>query len=382
MRPSNIYIQLSQNVSEHFDIFCNFLLNYEKLSLLTNEVRESLLEAYVYFGDIKIQITSMSNGQLSPLVILPSELKSLLIEIELRLPTYLKMAKPVEQNLWFYYKNIQTATMVVNGTFFIVANLPLLDVTSSYEIFQAYPIVLPQPNTNLGLVYVLPFTRFAVNRRRTRYMELPDSFDLTRCTDTETSFCQITVRPLMPINRVDNVCVLSLFLNDTPSVERMCQVNVVPMSPQATGVYVAQGIWLISSAVTFDLTVNCDHTTSQVRISPPLTYVTLESGCFATSPLLDLTPYYLRKSHYDLRPVLLPPTASLNERELRLSKMFSSVNLSKLTNFDKLTEMGPQNIDNLKTPRVRKVASTQLDSSGEGGAEGISPGTNPLVVTS
>ncbi len=327
---NHIHVVVS-NVSVTFDTFHNFVMSMEKISLLTTEVRESLIEAQIMFSDIKLQISVLAQGRLSPLVILPSELQEMLSQISRKLPHYLRLPRSHETELWFYYKNMRTTTIVANETFLIITELPLLDVTSSYDLFDSIPIQIAQPDSQMALTYNLPFTRFAINKRRTRYMVLPDSFDLSACTMTEINFCQLTIGPLIPLARIDNPCTISLFMNHTPSIQSTCRVDIVHFPHTADSRYIGEGIWILSTSVTFDLTVTCGKLNSQVRIDPPLTYVSLDSGCYATSPILDLPPYYLQRSNYNLRGLILPSRPSLSSKEIRLTRGLGSVDLTKLT---------------------------------------------------
>ncbi len=79
-----------------------------------------------------------------------------------------------------------------------------------------------------------------------------------------------------------------VYLNDTPSANSMCKVLAHHFPPNGDAVYVDSGIWIVSSSVSFDMTINCEKSSSQVKGEPPLalTYVTLQSGCQATSPVL------------------------------------------------------------------------------------------------
>ncbi len=109
------------NVTLRFDSFHNFMLTLEKISLITTEVRESLIECQLMFTDIKLQISVLANGKLSPLVVMPTELQSMLSQISKRLPHYLRLPRDEDTELWYYYKNIKTTTLVVNETFLIMA---------------------------------------------------------------------------------------------------------------------------------------------------------------------------------------------------------------------------------------------------------------------
>ncbi len=179
-------------------------------------------------------------------------------------------------------------------------------------------------------------------------MILPESFDLSACTNTETNFCQLTTRPLLPLARINNVCPISLFLNDTPSVRNTCKINVQYFPHSADSRYIESGIWALSSAVTFDLTVTCNKVSRQVRINPPITYITLDSGCYGTSAILDLPPFYQQTSTYNLKDLLVPPSASLSELDIRMTKDLGSVDLTQLITVEELTELGPQDFHGLQ----------------------------------
>ena len=119
-----------------------FVQLYLQLDSIIQAIRRTVWQANSYVEHEKLQLNMLSLGHLSPSVITPSSMKSLLLEIENHLPQYLKLWYDPKGELEvisdsYLYHSLD------KGRFFVIASIPLLDNINTFEIFNIFNISVP-----------------------------------------------------------------------------------------------------------------------------------------------------------------------------------------------------------------------------------------------
>lgn len=339
-----------------------FLLTYLQLDLMITELREAIEKGMFYIQDVKLSLDQLALGHIAPQSLTPGELKRILVEIQAQIPKYLMLPAAIE-DVWYYYKTLTCVTLVRDGRFITLVNLPLIEVNSQFEVYQIHNIPLPYPRveTKLSCKYELESETFAVNTQRTDYLLLTQA-DLTKCVSATTSFCTLSA-PLYKLADSD-LCVVALFKQDQSAIERTCRSKVQFNRPWPQAHYLHDGVWLIVSDTELQFTVMClQDNARQVKTRPPVDTLHMDPACTAYSETVTLPPYYHKQSEIDgtvdQRKALLkmrnnthfalwtPLTQLFNGTDLELN-----LDLSDLP--DKIQDMNidelKQKLDQLKKP--------------------------------
>jgi hypothetical protein len=85
----------------------------------------------------------LSLGHLSPTVIRPSELRTLLTEIKNELNSKFKLPFDPEVDIWTFYKTVTCTTLLDTEHLTVVMSIPLLDNMGTFEVYKVYNLPLP-----------------------------------------------------------------------------------------------------------------------------------------------------------------------------------------------------------------------------------------------
>jgi len=96
--------------------------------------------------DLKLQLNMLSLGHLSPSIITPKFLKSLLISIATQLPPALSLPLAPVPHQWQYYKFLTCTTMLHENQILVIISVPLLDRNGQFEIFQVHNFLVCRRN--------------------------------------------------------------------------------------------------------------------------------------------------------------------------------------------------------------------------------------------
>lgn len=92
---------------------------YVRLDLVIDEIKDMLQGALFYLEHLRDQINFLSLGRLSPSVITPHDLRSLLLEISSHLPPMMRLIGNPNDNLWIFYRYL-TSTAILDQQKIIV----------------------------------------------------------------------------------------------------------------------------------------------------------------------------------------------------------------------------------------------------------------------
>lgn len=281
-----------QNWLNHLN---SFLLTYLQMDMMITELRESIEKAMFYMDDVKMELDQLALGHLAPTVIHPGELKRILIDIQSKIPSHLTLPAPVE-NIWYYYRTLTCVTLVNDRRFITMVNLPLLELSSTFEIYQVHNIPLPYPGTKMTATYMLESTNIAVNVKQTQYILLTAT-DLASCNNPSTKFCTLR-SPLFDFGE-SRLCVIALFRQDEPAVSKDCQTVVKLDTTLPQAVYIPDGNWVVVNANPLLFTIIClGEQTYQVQTRPPVFGLQVAPACEAFADGITLPPFYHRESYY------------------------------------------------------------------------------------
>ena len=339
--------QQSNALRQHMRDLQEFLLTYLQLDLMLTEVREAIEKGMFYMENIKMQMDQLTLGHIAPTVIQPGELKRILKQIRAQIPDYLTLPAP-EDDIWYYYKTLTCVTLVKDGRFITLVNLPLLDSSSQFEVFQIHNIPLPFPRkeTKMSARYELETQSLAVNIKQTEYILLTDA-DMIRCSNPAAKFCMHS----SPIYKLSDsqLCVIALYKRDKTLVDRDCKTKVQFGTIFPTGLYIPDGNWVVVSQEKILFTVMCLHDqTYQVQTQPPVFNLKLELACEAFADRITLPPYYHKSSQYGS---VQQRDALLTLRDSSQFKLWQSMD-TILNNTDLTTDLDLQDLDEIQDMHI------------------------------
>ena len=282
-----------------------FIETYFKLDHIIRELSEQTDTVSEHIQDLGWKINSLALGRLTPNIITPKCLQSILIQIQTKLdPTQGLPEDPVE-NLWKFYEFLTSKTVMQDKRILIVITVPILEHANEYEIYKVINLPLPLRNGKMSTVqdgltahYSVEAHALAIDRERTKFVMLTDH-ELEACSKEVLKFCAIN-SPVYFVNK-NALCVTSLFFGKRDMINRNCK-SIVKTSvklPQAT--HVSKGKWAISTRTPLQFSIVCRHRDPfTVTARPPLSIVILDRNCAAFNDFLSLPANIEKRKTFDV----------------------------------------------------------------------------------
>ena len=274
---------------------------YLQLGGLVEEIKQSLQKALIYVEHLQLQLNMLSIGKLSPSIISPLKLRDLLIDIQTRIATPLRLPGDPKADLWHFYKMLTCTTIVEEDKILV----PLLDSNDDFEVYRIHNLPIPF-NASDGVMsgsvasYQLEAEAIAVNTQRTNFVLLTQG-ELEGCSKASIGFCSIR-SPVYPI-RLNRFCITAPFMKNTEIVKQNCQpmVRLNAILPMAE--YLTDGNWIITTQRKLEFSLVCQESeggTREIEVQPPLGIIRLPMSCKASNEYMSLMPYYQKESKFEV----------------------------------------------------------------------------------
>ena len=323
--------ELKNAIEKRFEKVETFVNLYVQMDLIISGIKYAILRANVYLENLRLELNMLSLNHLSPSVITPINLRTLLLNVKTRLPFSLKLPEDPASNIWYFYRTLVCKTVLDEDKILVVINIPLLDQNGEYEVFKTHVLPLLWVNATLGTQnlpdmvasYDVQYAGLLINKERNKYILL-DSDDLQACSNAAMKYC--TPRnAILPVN-LHQHCMLALFLKNNAEVDKFCHKIVTPNSVLPQAKYLSVGQWVVSSREPLKFSIVCTENEGQKSlmtrqtetVNPPLDVIRLDPGCLGSSNFLNLPPYYQFEEHISLKDPLSNLIKFKNKSEFRI----------------------------------------------------------------
>lgn len=365
---------VTEVIEKRFVEMENFIKMYLQLDLITEELKQVTQRALWTLQHLKLKLNMLSSERLSPSVIAPAMLRKILLEIENKLPRSLRLPDNPNKTLWKYYKYLTCSTIVRDKQILIVVSIPLLDLSSTYKVFNVHNLPLPFMNRTKGVIQSTEMTAqleieansIAFNVERTKYILL-DKFETHHCSNPWLNYCQIQ-SPIYPVS-LNRICVVSLFLKHDTNIKQYCRTKVHFRSHLPVAEFIGHGKWAVATSKLLKFSIVCQNTSksmSEIQIEPPLGIIYLNTFCLAANRHLSLTSPFDGRSQYYIHDKFLDLIGShVNVSGLHLWEPFhnSLSNITKINIPKELEEIKYMPMNRL-IQRLQSVNMVPTESKG------------------
>ena len=338
----------------------DFIQFYIQINLIAEQVQQMIQKALFALNHLSLQLNMLSLGHLSPSLVTPDNLRSILKKIQVNLPPTLALPKHIDTQLWEFYKFLTCSTIFDKDRILIVVSIPLIDQSELYEIFRPHNLPVPMridQDKDVVAQYELEATAIAINKERTNYVLLTDN-EVIECSNPITTFCRIR-SPIYPVNQ-NKMCVITLFLRNDKLIDSTCKSIVKLNTTLPLAQYISDGHWVITTTQVLRFSIVCQNASRfSLEVEPPLQVIKLDMTCHAVSDLLSLPAYFQEESHYEIDDPFRRLIGRIDVSNLKLWKPFhDTFENYTLTELPKLLgEVKEIPIDNLlyKLKNLREI---------------------------
>ena len=284
-----------------------FVHTYLQFQMIIDEFKLSIQNALTYLENLKIELNVLAMHHLSTGIITPSDLKTILLEIEVKLPSNFELPANPRNDIWHYYKTIMSFAYLERDQIRIVLQIPLLKSTEIFEVYRVHNLPLPLPNVEETTMskkaytakYNIESEKLMISKSRSLYAFL-DAETFKMCSNPFIQYCD----PKTTFYRTSlrETCVTSLFLEQHEIKENLCHSNV-QFNRLPIAEYLGTGIWVLVNNEPVTITINCRNSkTIPVikNVKVPFDILKLDNACHATNKYFELPEYFEKGSFHKI----------------------------------------------------------------------------------
>ena len=168
----------------------------------------------------------ISSQKIKPLLLHPSDLKSLLTKLEIQLVSHPRLVLPQweDENIRNIYKFMKLQSFMMSYTLCVTLHTPLVDKSLQFNLYMMHNSPLVHPVLKKSFKYSIQEEYLAV-RSDLQYISFPLSTDIMACQVSNGQFCHIN-SPLY-ISATSHSCSYALFLQDKESINKVCILSLI-----------------------------------------------------------------------------------------------------------------------------------------------------------
>ena len=138
------------------------------------------------------QISIINSQKLTPALLNPLDLISLMIKMETQLMLHLRLALPKwnGENLWYMYKFMTLQSFMMLNALYVVLHNTLDDKSLQFHLFRIHNIPSVHPILRKSFRYSIQDGNFTF-RMDEQYISFPLWMDIVACQVWNRQFCQI-----------------------------------------------------------------------------------------------------------------------------------------------------------------------------------------------
>ena len=268
---------MTKFLTNDINLVARFVQLYTQLDLSLKQIKRMIDDATRYIDHLRLELSFLALGHVSPNLISPEELSKLLFDLKSQIPRNFRLPTHPGRKLWSYFRNLNCAAVIEENKIVIILTVPLLDSDDRYELYEVHNLAFPYPylntkseDTDMMAVYRLESDAIMVNTFHTEYILLSRD-ELYACSHTQGQYCNVH-HARLAVSK-SKTCVISIFMKNTDNIKRYCTpiIDANVQLPQA--VHLNDGIYAISTKETLRLRMICQHQKSDSELVVQLPYL-------------------------------------------------------------------------------------------------------------
>ena len=277
-------------ITQHTEILftlASFQVSISQLRHRINIIRDALFGLQINLDILYHHFSAMVNNKLSPEMIPPAQLLTILMEVKEDIRDHPKLSLPEEisrDSVYKYYKIMKLEVTMERELMLGVLQIPLVETNKRFRLYKLYNLPLPLPGTNLQVQYELDYQYLAITEGD-QYVAFPSPQEIMGCQITAGAFCELNTALFPTLNLA--ICEFSLYKKEHDQVLQNCRVSTSPFV-RDTAISLEPNFWVVITQKPVILHVNCLRDTTYLQPKFPIDILHLNDGCEATAATLVL----------------------------------------------------------------------------------------------
>ena len=201
---AQVNVTLSQ-IIQHTEIFftlASFQVSISQLRHRINIIRDALFGLQINLDILYHHFSAMVDNKLSPEMIPPAQLLTILIEVKDDIRNHPKLSLPEEltsNSIYKYYKIMKLEVTMEHELMLGVLQIPMVETNKRFCLYKLYNLPLPLPGTNLQVRYELDYQYLAITEGD-QYVAFPSPQEIMGCQITAGAFCELNTTMFPTLN--------------------------------------------------------------------------------------------------------------------------------------------------------------------------------------
>ena len=316
-----------KHIKDELNALRTFVIAHSELNLIVTELRDNISKFRSHLENLELTLDTLGLNKLAPSVISPTKLQNTLLTIQNGLPKNLQLPVDPTEDLFHYYRYLSCESFVVGHIFSTITMVPLLDTSSTFNLFELHNLAIPDTSLNLSVSYAIESKFIAISESNQHFALLSDQ-DYYKCSDNYNHYCSFA-SPLYLAHHHES-CVMALYRKANNEIKQFCQVQ---FSKHITSkaVYLGKGLWTILVTKPENLKITCiDKPNKLLKINGPIKLIQLEKSCTGYADTFILPAYFEGHSQIEnnMGPNIEPINTSFNASQFQI---WQNLNLSNPT---------------------------------------------------
>ena len=170
----------------------------------------------------------MVDSRLSPEMISPRNLLTILNGVQNDIRDHLKLSLPEEltiNSVYKYYKMVKFEVTMNEEVMLGVLQVPLVEKNKHFRLYKIYNLPLPLPEANLQVQYDLTHNYLAITNGD-QYIAFPLDEEIMGCQLTAGAFCKLNTAMFPTIGLTS--CEFALYQRNHEQIHTACRVRTTP----------------------------------------------------------------------------------------------------------------------------------------------------------
>ena len=169
---------------------------YTQLDIMIAQIRQLIDNAGRYLDNLRVELSFLSLGHISPNIISPKDLLELLNGLKNQIPKGFELPMHPTRKLWEFYRFLTCSALLDQDRILVLLSVPVLDTDAYYELYSATSLPFAFESASDGSAhglmasYKLEAETFAIDTHRTKYVFLTAE-ETNVCLHNVGEYCNI-----------------------------------------------------------------------------------------------------------------------------------------------------------------------------------------------
>ncbi|CAG2186272.1 unnamed protein product [Mytilus edulis] len=210
---------LQQEMTNISSAFQRVFANYTQIMTLEGEEIRGMEN---YINDVRVGLTNLAEGKLSPFILPPESLSSTIDKIQTMLQTNFKGYKLLSTDPSYYYRYGKFLVYRNSTTIYISLKFPVTTLNKQFHVWKVLSFMVPINETSNHASILKDIPDYLLVTKDNKFYTKLSKFTIQQCERT-TNIRHCNAKPTFHnIDEETSECIIDIFLNNKEGIKENC----------------------------------------------------------------------------------------------------------------------------------------------------------------